>query len=68
MDCFKWGGAFFSINELYFDRYSECKTSEEMFIAQDEVKLMVAEMKEQNRNRQIDLPPSSSEEEDDDDE
>jgi pre-rRNA-processing protein TSR3 len=33
MDVFKWGPAFFSVNEMYFDRYLQCKNSEEMDIA-----------------------------------
>jgi len=30
---FKWGPAFFSVNEMYFDRYLQCKTSAEMDVA-----------------------------------
>jgi pre-rRNA-processing protein TSR3 len=33
MDCFKWGGAFFAINEIYLEKYVECQTSDEMFQA-----------------------------------
>lgn len=33
MDVFKWGPAFFSVNEMYFDRYLQCKTSDEMEVA-----------------------------------
>jgi len=28
MDCFKWGPAFFSINEFFLERYSGCETSD----------------------------------------
>ncbi len=30
MEVFKWGPAFFSVNEMVFERYGECGTSEEM--------------------------------------
>jgi pre-rRNA-processing protein TSR3 len=33
LGCFKWGHAFFSLNEIYFDKYLECSTSEELMIA-----------------------------------
>jgi pre-rRNA-processing protein TSR3 len=65
MDVFKWGPAFFSVNELYFDRYLQCKTSEDMEAAQKEMIETVKVLKEENRNREIDLPPSSSDEEGD---
>ena len=67
MDVFKWGPAFFSVNELYFDRYLQCKTSEDMQTAQTEMIETVKALKEENRNREIDLPPSSSSSDDDDD-
>jgi pre-rRNA-processing protein TSR3 len=35
MDCFKWGPAFFALNEIYFDKYLECTNSEEMMAAQE---------------------------------
>jgi len=66
MDVFKWGPAFFSVNEMYFNRYLECKTSDDMQTAQTEMIAMMKELKEKNRNREIDLPPSSSDEERDD--
>ena len=65
MDVFKWGPAFFSVNELYFDRYLQCKTSEDMEAAQKEMIETVKVLKEENRNREIELPPSSSEDEGD---
>jgi pre-rRNA-processing protein TSR3 len=63
MDVFKWGPAFFSVNEMYFERYLQCKNSEEMDVAQKEMIALKQQMKEENRNRQIDLPPNSSDEE-----
>ena len=66
MDVFKWGPAFFSVNEMYFERYLQCKNSEEMDIAQKEMIALKQQMKEENRNRQIDLPPNSSDEEEED--
>lgn len=64
MDVFKWGPAFFSVNELYFDRYLQCATSQDMDAAQKEMIELVKKLKEDNRNREIDLPPGSSDEED----
>lgn len=37
MDVFNYGPAFFAINEYRFNHYRECKTSDEMFLAQDKV-------------------------------
>jgi pre-rRNA-processing protein TSR3 len=65
MDVFKWGPAFFSVNELYFERYLQCKTSEDMQTAQTEMIETVKALKEENRNREIDLPPTSSDDDDD---
>ena len=33
MNCFKWGHAFFSLNEIYLDKYADCETSEELEVA-----------------------------------
>lgn len=33
MDTFKWGGAFFFLNEIYFDKYQQAQTSDEMMKA-----------------------------------
>jgi pre-rRNA-processing protein TSR3 len=64
MDVFKWGPAFFSVNEMHFERYLKCQTSDEMSVAQTEMIATVKELREENRNREIDLPPSSSDEDD----
>lgn len=63
MDVFKWGPAFFSINEFYLNKYMECKTSGEMMIAQEQLIKEAEQMREENRNRQVDLPSSSSSDE-----
>ena len=68
MDVFKWGPAFFSVNELYFDRYIQCLTSADMELAQTEMIATVKQLKLDNRNREIDFPPNSSDEEEDDEE
>lgn len=63
MDVFKWGPAFFTVNELYFERYLKCANSQEMAVAQEEMIELVKQLKIENRNREIDLPPGSSDEE-----
>ena len=63
MDVFKWGPAFFSVNEIYFSRYLQCQTSEELEAAQKEMIELVAQLRLENKNREIDLPPTSSDEE-----
>ena len=65
MDVFKWGPAFFSVNEMYFDCYLQCKTSEDMMAAQTQMIALMKQLRDENRNRAIDLPPSSSDEEND---
>ena len=37
MDVFKWGPAFFSVNEMVFERYNQCETSEQMAVASVEM-------------------------------
>jgi hypothetical protein len=68
MDVFKWGPAFFSVNEMFFDRYLECKTSDQMEEAQKEMMALREQLRQENRNREIDLPPSDSDDEDEDEE
>ena len=54
MDNFKYGPAFFAINEFHFSHYDKCLTSDEMFAAQEEVKTELAKEKEINKNREVD--------------
>ena len=68
MDVFKWGPAFFSVNEIYFERYLECQTSDQLNTAQQDMIALVKQMKIDNKNREIDLPPNSSDEEESEDE
>ena len=64
MSHFKYGEAFFAVNEFRLSRYRGCKTSEEMTQAQTDVMAELAQDREDNRNRAIDLPSSDSSDED----
>lgn len=48
---FKYGGAFFAINEALFEKYKQCSTHEEMAKGQEEMQKVIAKAKEENRNR-----------------
>ena len=56
---FKWGPAFFAVNEFRLSKYRGCKTSEEMEQAQEDALAELAEDRIENRNR--DMMPSSEE-------
>ena len=60
---FRWGPAFFAINEFRFEKYRGCETSEEMLQAQIDVLEILQQEKEDNRNRAIDMPSSDSDSE-----
>ena len=57
---FKWGPAFFAVNEFRLGRYKDCTTSEEMIQAQSEVLEELERDREDNRNRAIEMPSSGS--------
>jgi pre-rRNA-processing protein TSR3 len=61
MDIFKYGNAFFAINEFHFSHYEKCNTSDEMFAAQDVVREELAKIKEETKNQAIDYGDGSSE-------
>jgi len=73
MSRFSWGPAFIDINRELLDKYSECKTSEEVIKIQNEhLETMENEkkVKESSKSKQgggfldgVDLPPSQSESE-----
>lgn len=62
MDEFKYGPAFFAINEFHFSKYIECKTSDEIAVAEQEVASMLEQEREERRNAEIDYGPQSSDE------
>ena len=63
MQHFKYGPAFFAVNEYRFARYKGCATSEEMKQREQEV---LAELKQEKRERaDIDMMPSSDSEDED---
>lgn len=63
---FKWGSAFFDINEELIEVYSRCSTSEELIAAQANYLEKCKEDSVLNQNRNLDMPPSSSSEEEGD--
>lgn len=70
---FKWGPAFLTLNEAYFEKYRSCSSSKDVVDAQAAFmsgdKVQVANV-HGDQNRCLDMPPSeseSSEEEGDDD-
>ena len=60
MSVFKYGPAFFAINEFHFNHYKEAQTAEEMKEAEETVKMELERDREENRNREIDYGPGSS--------
>lgn len=58
MSCFKWGHAFFSLNEIYLERYAVCETSEELMQTQELLLQEVSQMREEVKNREIEMPDS----------
>ena len=68
MENFKSGMAFFAINEFHFSKYEECTTSDEMFAAQEFVKVELARVKEELKNTAIDYGDRSSDEGDSEEE
>lgn len=71
MSVFKWGGAFFFLNEIYFDKYVRANTSDEMMKAQEEMMIELEQMREetrQQRQNDLDMLPGSSSDEDEEEE
>lgn len=70
LSVFKWGGAFFFLNEIYFSKYAEAKTAEEMTKAQEVLMIEIEQMREESRklkgegNNDLDMLRGSSDEED----
>ena len=60
---FKYGPAFLAINEFHFSHYKECKNSDDMVKAIEEVKKALEKEREENKNREIDYGPGSDSEE-----
>ena len=54
MDVFKYGNAFFAINEFHFEHYKKCTNSEEMDKMQDYVREELKKSKEETKNMAID--------------
>lgn len=67
MSKFSWGHSFLELNQQILDKYSECKNSAEILLAQDEY-LKTAEEEKRNRRLEDDFPPSSSSSSSDDSE
>ena len=63
MDNFKYGPAFFAVNEFHFSKYEECKTSDEMKEGEKWVAAEIEKEREERRNAAIDYGPQSSDEE-----
>ena len=63
LDVFKYGPAFFAINEFHFSHYKECKNSDEMFAAMDTVRKTLEQDRIENKNREIDYGPGSDSDE-----
>jgi len=61
---FKWGPAFFAVNEYRLDRYRGCETGEEMKAREVEVLEELANEKQEQHDRGIEMPSSDSEDED----
>lgn len=59
MGKFSWGHSFLELNQQILDKYSECKDSAEVLLAQDEY-LKTAEEEKRNRRLEDDFPFSSS--------
>ena len=57
MEQFKYGAAFFAVNEFHFGKYSKCKTSDEMREAEAWVAAELAREREERRNAEIDFGP-----------
>ena len=55
---FKWGPAFFAVNEFRLSKYRGCRTHEEMAQAQEEALAELAEEKKESKQRGMDLPSS----------
>ena len=64
MSVFKWGGAFFFLNEIYFDKYVRANTSDEMMKAEEEMMIELEKLREETRQQRndFDMLPSSSDE------
>ena len=60
---FKYGPAFFAVNEFRLSLYRGCKTHEEMVEAEARALAELREEKEENRNREIEMPSSDDSEE-----
>lgn len=60
LDVFRYGPAFFAVNEFHFSHYKKCSTAEEMKIAETLVKSELEKDRQENRNRAIDYGPGSS--------
>ena len=63
MSFFKYGPAFFAVNEFRFQMYRGCKSSEEMIEAEAKCLAELRDEKEENRNREIEMPSSDDSEE-----
>jgi len=63
MSKFKYGPAFFAINEYRFAQYRGMKTSAEMIAKEKEVLEEIAKERKENRERELDLPSSDSDDE-----
>ena len=66
MDVFKWGPAFFSVNEMFFERYLQCQTAEEMALASEEMVKFREQLRIENRQREVEMPSSGSDDEEED--
>eukprot|EP00240_Pyramimonas_obovata_P015461 CAMPEP_0118931464 /NCGR_PEP_ID=MMETSP1169-20130426/7793_1 /TAXON_ID=36882 /ORGANISM="Pyramimonas obovata, Strain CCMP722" /LENGTH=277 /DNA_ID=CAMNT_0006873969 /DNA_START=294 /DNA_END=1124 /DNA_ORIENTATION=+ len=64
---FKWGHAFFSVNEDLLDRYAACQTAAEVIAVQDDWIQTGGGPLEVDTGRNVGLPPSYSDEEYDQD-
>lgn len=65
---FKWGSAFFDINEELIEAYSGCKSSEELLDAQKRYLDKCKKENELNQDRVLDMPPSQSEDDEEEEE
>ena len=60
---FKWGPAFFAVNEYRLEQYRGCRTHEEMAIAQKKALAELAEAREENKQRGMEMPSSEEDSE-----
>ena len=63
MSHFKYGPAFFAVNEYRLERYSGCQSSEEMREREASVLAELEQAKEEVRQRGVEMPSSDSDDE-----